>query len=72
MAEIRRLIGEMEFSHPVTLVEGRYDTKEFYEMARGWRRFRRGENGVLSVTACGWKRRRDWRRPEDMIILPQH
>ena len=35
MAEIRRLIGEMEFSHPVTLVEGRYDTKEFYEMARG-------------------------------------
>ena len=35
VAEIRRLIGEMEFSHPVTLVEGRYDTKEFYEMARG-------------------------------------
>ena len=30
VAEIRRLIGEMEFVHPVTLVEGRYDPKEFY------------------------------------------
>ena len=35
VAEIRRLIGEMEFVHPVTLVEGRYDPKEFYEMAKG-------------------------------------
>jgi predicted adenine nucleotide alpha hydrolase (AANH) superfamily ATPase len=35
VAEIRRLIGEMEFVHPVTLMEGRYDPKEFYEMAKG-------------------------------------
>lgn len=35
MAEIRRLIGEMEFVHPVTLVEGRYDPEEFYELAKG-------------------------------------
>ena len=35
VAEIRRLIGEMEFVHPVTLVEGRYDPREFYEMAKG-------------------------------------
>ena len=35
VAEIRRLIGEMEFVHPVTLVEGRYDPEEFYEMAKG-------------------------------------
>ena len=35
VAEIRRLIREMEFVHPVTLVEGRYDPKEFYEMAKG-------------------------------------
>ena len=34
VAEIRRLIGEMEFVHPVTLVEGRYDPREFYEMAK--------------------------------------
>lgn len=33
--EIRRLISEMEFVHPVTLVEGRYDPEEFYDMARG-------------------------------------
>ena len=35
VTEIRRLIGEMEFVHPVTLMEGRYDPKEFYEMAKG-------------------------------------
>ena len=35
VAEIRRLIGEMEFTHPVSLVEGHYDPKEFYDMAKG-------------------------------------
>lgn len=35
VAEIRRLIGEMEFIHPVSLVEGHYDPKEFYDMAKG-------------------------------------
>ena len=35
VAEIRRLIGEMEFAHPVSLVEGHYDPKEFYDMAKG-------------------------------------
>ena len=42
VAEIRRLIGEMEFVHPVTLVEGRYDPKEFYEMAKGLEEVREG------------------------------
>ena len=35
VVEIRRLIGEMEFTHPVSLVEGHYDPKEFYDMAKG-------------------------------------
>ena len=35
VAEIRRLIGEMKFIHPVKFVEGRYDPREFYEMAKG-------------------------------------
>ncbi len=35
VAEIRRLIGEMEFVHPVTFVEGNYDPERFYAMARG-------------------------------------
>ena len=70
VAEIRRLIGEMEFVHPVTLMEGRYDPKEFYEMAKGWKMFRKEERGAFGVTACGWKRRQNWRR-EDMIISPQ-
>lgn len=33
--EIRRLIGEMKFLHPVTLVEGIYRPEEFFEMAKG-------------------------------------
>lgn len=33
--EIRRLIGEMEFTHPVKLIEGKYDPQEFFTMAKG-------------------------------------
>lgn len=33
--EIRRLIGEMEFVHPVKFVEDRYEPKEFFDMAKG-------------------------------------
>ncbi|MDO4677370.1 MAG: epoxyqueuosine reductase QueH [Eubacteriales bacterium] len=33
--EIRRLIEEMEFVHPVEFVEGRYEPKEFFDMAKG-------------------------------------
>lgn len=33
--EIRRLAAEMPFTHPVHIVEGAYDPKVFYEMARG-------------------------------------
>ena len=33
--EIRRLIHEMEFVHPVSLVEGEYKPEDFYAMAKG-------------------------------------
>lgn len=33
--EIQRLIGEMQFSHPVTFLEGTYHPEEFYDMAQG-------------------------------------
>lgn len=33
--EIRRMIGEMEFVHPVKLVEGEYDPQMFFRMAKG-------------------------------------
>ncbi len=35
LAEIRRLIGEMEFTHPVNLLEGPYHPEEFFAMAKG-------------------------------------
>lgn len=33
--EIRRMIGEMEFLHPVHIVEGAYDSQVFFQMAKG-------------------------------------
>lgn len=33
--EIRRMIGEMEFKNPVILLEGVYEPKEFFDMAKG-------------------------------------
>lgn len=33
--EIRRMIGEMNFIHPVKLVEGTYDPQIFFRMAKG-------------------------------------
>ena len=33
--ELKRLIGEMEFVHPVKLVVGEYEPEKFYAMAKG-------------------------------------
>ena len=33
--ELHRLVSEMHFTHPVTVVDGRYDPHEFFEMAKG-------------------------------------
>ena len=35
VAEIRRLVAEMPFTHPVHIEEGAYDPQVFYEMAKG-------------------------------------
>ena len=60
VAEIRRLIGEMEFTHPVTLVEGRYDPEEFYGYGkRSGGCFGRRGTLLLSATVCVWKRQRN-------------
>lgn len=40
--EQQRLIGDMNFLHPVTYLEGAYDRECFYEMARGLEQVREG------------------------------
>lgn len=35
VSELKRLIGEMDFEHPVSFVEGSYDPSVFFEMAKG-------------------------------------
>ena len=62
VAEIRRLIGEMEFVHPVTLMEAGMTRRNFMRWPKAWKMFRKEENGAFGVTACGWKRRQSWRR----------
>ena len=33
--ELHRLVSEMHFRHPVTVLDGRYDPQEFFEIAHG-------------------------------------
>ena len=42
VAEIRRLVAEMSFTHPVHIMEETYDPQIFYEMARGLERVPEG------------------------------
>lgn len=35
LAEQKRLIEQMPFVHPVTLLEGRYDPREFFSLSKG-------------------------------------
>ena len=35
VSEIRRLIGEMKFIHPVRFIEGTYEPERFFAMAKG-------------------------------------
>ena len=67
--EIRRMIGEMNFIHPVKLVEGTYDPRSFSGWQKGWSRFPKEESGVFAVIVSAWRRRRSWQRKAVMIIL---
>ena len=68
--ELQRLIAEMPFLHKPEFVEGRYDPQEFFQMAKGLEKCRKGESGASNVTVSGWKKRRKWRPGAVMIILP--
>ena len=35
VAELHRLVSEAEYPNPVAIIEGRYDSSEFFDMARG-------------------------------------
>lgn len=35
VAELHRLVSQAEYTHPVTVMEGRYDSSEFFAVARG-------------------------------------
>ena len=40
--EARRFINEMNFKHPVTFLEGKFDPKEFYDCVKGYEQEKEG------------------------------
>ncbi len=48
--EQKRLIGEMDFVHPVQFMEGKYLPEEFYRAVKGHEEDKEGENAALSAT----------------------
>ena len=42
VTEIKRLVREMPFQHPVEILEGKYDPERFYEMAKGLEEVKEG------------------------------
>ena len=60
VAEIRRLVAEMSFTHPVHIEEGTYDPQVFYEMAKGYGKSSGGWANVASnATASEWKKQQN-------------
>ena len=54
--EQKRFIDEFPVKNPVHFVEGVYDTKRFYDMARGMELCLRAVRGALSATGCVLRR----------------
>lgn len=54
--EQKRFIDEFPVKNPVHFVEGVYDTKRFYDMARGMEAVPEGGRGALSATGCVLRR----------------
>ena len=42
VAEIRRLISESEYKHPVTVIEGSFEPSDFYSAVKGYEKEREG------------------------------
>ena len=70
LKEQQKLLADMEFVHPVRLVEGRFEPEAFYRRPRAWNRSRRAESAARPATNCGCGRRPGRRRPADMTGLP--
>ena len=69
VAEIRRLVAEMSFTHPVHIEEGTYDPQVFYEMAKGMEKVPGVANVASNATASEWKKLQNLPERETMIIL---
>ena len=60
--EIKRLVREMKFAHPVHIEEGSYDPQVFYEMVKGM------ESAALNAIVSAWKRQQKLPETAAMII----
>lgn len=70
--EQKRLIGEMDFVHPVQFMEGKYLPEEFYRAVKGHEEDKEGENAALSATNSALGKGQLQRKQAALIILPPH
>ena len=70
--EQKRFIDEFPVKNPVHFVEGVYDTKSFYDMARGMELCLRAGRGALSATGCVLRRVHSMQGSMALIFLLRH
>lgn len=61
-AELRRLVSQMHFAHPVELLPCSYNGQAFVEAARGLEGEPEGGSAARPASACGWSMPRKRRR----------
>ena len=79
VAEIRRFVSEFKTKYPVEFIEGEYDPKKFYDIARGLEDEKEGGKRcrkcfelrlAASALNCDSAKRQGSRRKWDSTILP--
>lgn len=70
--EQKRFIDEFPVKNPVHFVEGVYDTRRFYDMARGMEAVPEGGESVLSATGCVLRRVHSMQGSMALIFLLRH
>ena len=70
--EQKRLIGEMDFTYPVSFLEGNYVPEDFYEMAKGHENDKEGENAAFYAMKCACVKLQKQQKWAISIILPLH
>ena len=70
--EQKRLIGEMDFVHPVQFMEGKYLPEEFYRAVKGHEEDKEGGERCFICYEQRLRKGQLQRKQAALIILPPH